>query len=111
MGRLVLAQLSAIHETPAIPAILFSRELHTDNETLRQHFLSLVERFGGLLAGLIKEAQSVGEIRADEAPGDCALLVMGLVQGLALRWSLSGRAFDIVEEGRRLLSLTLRGLN
>lgn len=110
LERLVSAQLVTIHATPAIPAILFSRELHNDNEPLRQHFLGLVERFGGLLAKLVQEAQAAGAIRADEEARDVALLVMGLVQGLALRWSLSGRTFDIRTKGGRLLGVMLRGL-
>ena len=107
---LVLAQLATIHAIPAIPAILFSRELHNDNKPLRQHFLGLIERFGSLLGKLVQEAQAAGAIRADEEARDVALLVMGLVQGLALRWSLSGRTFDIKKEGGRLLGVMLRGL-
>jgi len=110
LERLVSAQLSTIHATPAIPAILFSRELHNDNEPLRQYFLGLVERFGGLLGKLVQEAQAAGQIKTDEPAKDVALLIMGLVQGLALRWSLSGRTFDIEKEGERLLGMMLRGL-
>lgn len=30
-------------------------------------------------------------------------LVLGLIQGLAVRWSLSGRSFQLADEGVRLL--------
>lgn len=42
-------------------------------------------------------------------PDDAAFLILGLVQGLAIRWSISGRSFDLAEEGSRLLDLQLRG--
>jgi len=45
----------------------------------------------------------------DLDPRDAALLVPGLVQGLAVRRSVAGRGFDPVEEGGRLLQLLLRG--
>ena len=36
-----------------------------------------------------------------------AILIIGLAQGLVLRWSLSGRTIDLVGEGSRLLSILL----
>lgn len=107
---LVATQLDIIRATPAIPAILFSRELHADNVPLRGRFMYLVRRLTGLLVELIRQGQASGTLADDVDPTDCALMILGLVQGLALRWSISGRQFDIVEEGRRLLRLQLRGI-
>ena len=109
LRALIAAQLRLIQATPAIPAILFSRELHTKNKELRVAFLALMGRFRGLIADLIIHAQDAGEIRGDIDPDDAALLIVGLVQGLALRWSLSGREFSLTEEGQRLLELQLSG--
>ncbi len=106
----VLAQLRLIRETPAIPAILFSRELHVENDALRRALAGCMARFRARLAALAEEARAAGALDPDADPDDVALLLLGLVQGLALRWSLSGRAFDPVEEGARLLSLQLRAL-
>ena len=109
LRALIAAQLRLIQATPAIPAILFSRELHTKNKGLRIAFLALMDRFRGLIADLIIHAQDAGEIRGDIDPDDAALLIVGLVQGLALRWSLSGREFSLTEEGQHLLELQLSG--
>lgn len=106
---LVVAQLRLIRATPAIPAILFSRELHTDNDGLRTAFLALLGRFHRRIAGLVGEGIDAGEWDADLDPGDAAFLILGLVQGLAVRWSVAGRGFDLVAEGERLLELLLRG--
>ncbi len=104
---LIGAQLRLIQSTPAIPAILFSRELHTKNKGLRKAFFGLMSRFHRLLADLVRQARDAGELRDDLDPGDAAFLIIGLVQGLAVRWSISDRNFDLTKEGTRLLELQL----
>lgn len=106
---LIGAQLRLIQSTPAIPAILFSRELHTRNKGLRTAFFGLMNRFHRLISDLVAHARATGELRADLDSDDAAFLIMGLVQGLAMRWSISGRNFDLMEEGSRLLELQLEG--
>lgn len=106
---LIGAQLRLIQSTPAIPAILFSRELHTKNKGLRKAFFGLMSRFHRMIADLVAQTRAAGELRGDLDPDDAAYLIIGLVQGLAVRWSISGRNFDLIEEGNRLLELQLRG--
>lgn len=107
LRRLVAGQLELIQSTPAIPAILFSRELHVENDRLRRLFCGMMERFHELATRFIAAGQRAGELRPDLDPRDQAYLVIGLVQGLVLRWSLSGRGFDLVAEGTRLLEALL----
>lgn len=106
---LVGAQLRLIQSTPAIPAILFSRELHTRNKRLRGAFHRLLQRFHRTVADLVDEARDAGELRTDLDPDDAAFVIVALVQGLAVRWSIGGRTFNLAEEGLRLLELQLRG--
>lgn len=109
LQALVAAQLTAVQATPAIPAILFSHELHTENARLRKFFYAVVERLHGLVLRILEDGQRSGHFRRDLDPSDAAFLAIGLVQGLVLRWSLSGRSFDLAEEGRRLFSILLAG--
>ncbi len=105
----VTGHLAFIVATPAIPAILFSRELHSENETLRTFFAGLIKKrhqmFSRLIAAEIKSGLFKPSLNADDA----AYLILVLIQGLAMRWSLNNRDFDLVEEGRRLLDLQLDG--
>ncbi len=105
----VATQLDLIRSTPAIPAILFSRELHAENADLRRAFQALLRRFHRRLVEIVEDGRGAGDFRPDLDPSDAAYLVIALVQGLALRWSLSGRGFDPVAEGERLLAILLRG--
>ncbi len=105
---LIRVQLRQIEANPAIPAILHSRELQTENAELRQHFLTLMMRFQGLLAAEFERARGAGTLRTDIEPEDCAILLISVLQGLAIRWSLGHRAFPLAAEGERLLGAQLR---
>ena len=104
---LIGAQLRLIQATPAIPAILFSRELHAENDFLRKSVLGLMNRFHAAIAGEIAKAQDERMFRRDLDPDDAAYLVLGLIQGLTVRWSLSGRSFRLADEGIRLLEVQI----
>jgi AcrR family transcriptional regulator len=110
LRTIVAAQLKLIQSTPAIPAILFSRELHVENRALRGIFATFMTNFHSRIERLIAAAQSEGRLCGEIAAADAAYLIIGLVQGLAVRWSISGRNFDLAEEGQRLLELQLSGL-
>ncbi len=110
LDRLVLlvrTQLRQIESHPAIPAILHSRELQSENAALRDRFRSLMMRFQALLRAELTAAREAGLIRGDVDPNDGAILLISLVQGLAIRWALGNRLFALETEGARLLDAQL----
>lgn len=108
--HLVLGQLQLIQSFPAIPSLLFSRELLVENQRLREAFAGMLGAFHDLLKKTVSAAQDDDLVRSDADPGDVALLLIALIQGLAARWSVSGRRFNLLKEGQRLLKLQLQGL-
>ena len=107
MRKMVHGQLKLVRSTPAIPAILFSRTLHSENEPLRQAFETLIAAFHQRLTRQITAAQTDGSIRSDADPAQLASLVMSVVQGTILRWTVTKQRFDLVVEGMALLDLQL----
>lgn len=107
IAALVDAQLHTIESGPAIPAILFSRELQVENIELRQTFAGLMVAFHEILAGELRKAAEAGTVRKDLDPSDGAVLLISLVQGLAIRWSLGARGFALRPEGKRLLAVQM----
>lgn len=103
--RIIEAQARLVADEPAILAIVFSHELRVSNPALAAVFRGLMADLTGRLVAVFTPLSE----RMVVAPKDAALLVLGLVQGLALRWSLAGRGFDLVAEARRLLDLQLAG--
>lgn len=107
--NLVVRQLTFLAATPAIPAILFSRELHAENEDLRLFFVGMMANLQRHFSALIAADRQAGRVNPSVDPDDAAKLVMALIQGLAMRWSLCGRDFDLAAEGARLLKLQWDG--
>ncbi len=109
LEAVVLGHLQLIARMPALPAILLSRELHGDNAPLRKTLQQTMASFQKRLAALIAEAIAAGAFRKDLVADDAALLIIGLVQSLAMRWSIGGRNEDLVASGERLLAVQLAG--
>lgn len=105
---LVQQQFEFIARTPAIPAILYSRELHAENEGLRQQFEQIIARRQALFAAEFKAARAAGDLPQSLCPDDAALLLLASIQGLAMRWSMEKHSFDLVAAGMRLLALQIR---
>lgn len=104
--RLVAAQAGLVAAEPSILAIVFSHELRVGNPALADVFRGLMAELTQRLAGAFV---ACGD-RSKVSPADGALLVLGLVQSSALRWTLAGRGFDLVGETLRLLDIQLDGL-
>lgn len=111
LRKMVHGQLKLVRSTPAIPAILFSRTLHSENEALRQVFETLIAAFHERLTRQISAAQADGSIRGDADPAQLASLVMSVVQGTILRWTVTRQRFDLVTEGMTLLDLLLQSFS
>jgi AcrR family transcriptional regulator len=109
LKQLVGQHFVHVAKNPAIPAILFSRELHAGNEPLRNKFSGLVVARGDEIAGLIRSAQEAGIHHAGIAAEDAAQLVAAAMQGLSLRWLLDNQGFDLVEEGGRVIGGLIDG--
>jgi TetR/AcrR family transcriptional regulator len=105
---LMAAQLGQIAATPALPMLLFSRELNVGNEDLRAAFRGLLMKFQALIVAELARGQDGGFLRREVAPEDAAVLLTSLVQGMAIRWSLGARNFSLIGEGKRLLDVQLR---
>ena len=108
LRALISAQFAQIAATPALPMLLFSRELNVTNAELRATFNSTLKAFHRLLAREVGAGQEAGVLRGDVVPDDAAVLLTSLVQGVAIRWALGARDFALREEGLRLFDVQCR---
>lgn len=103
------AQAGMIASTPGLAALLFSRELHVRNAELRAGLAANQKALHEELSAVVERGKRGGDFRADLDAADAAFLVIGVVQSLALRWSLTGKRLDLPGETRRLVALLLFG--
>jgi AcrR family transcriptional regulator len=108
LKALVGAQLDQITVHPAMPMLLFSRELNVENAALRAAFRDRLAALHGLLMREVIEGQRDGTFVKDVAAADVAVLLTSVIQGVAIRWSLGARDFVLRDEGLRLLAVQLR---
>ena len=109
--KVIGAHLEFVQHTPALHSLIFSRELHAQNDLLRQAFNSMASDFNNLLAELSRQAQIDRDLSCVFTPQEIASLLLTLASGLATRWSLGGRTFDLATESRRLLEILLHGMH
>lgn len=107
LRALIAAQLRQIEATPALPAILHSREINVDNVILRERFRGLMMQYQAHLVANLEGVIADGSMTPDVRPQDAAVLLTSLVQGIAIRWSLGSRGFALQPEGLRLLDVQL----
>lgn len=110
LRALATAQMRVIETTPALTAILFSRTLHRDNAALRAGVGEIGGRFHARLEQIVAEGQATGEVRSACDADAAAWLLISTIQGTAIRWSLSDRAFELEREGTRVLEVALESL-
>lgn len=100
--RAFMLHLNYIEKNEGIPRLGFSEEMHIRHKKLKEEFLKNIEAYTSGLEGLIKEGQRTGEIRTDIDPRSSAATIIGMVQVLVMKWSLSGFSFSLPGEGAKL---------
>ncbi len=109
LKRIAMAHVKLLAATPGITAILFSRELHLNNDLLRDGLARNQKAFQARLEAPIRRGIDHGDFRAGLDVRDAALLVIAVIQSAALRWSLVRRRFDLAAEADRLMDLQISG--
>ncbi len=99
---LVEEHFALLSKNPAILTIMFSYELQQSNKELRDIFTHMMMQFRQYIT---QQFILVGY--DDERAFDLSFLIIALVQGVGMRWSVSQRDFDLSKEGIRLLKVQL----
>jgi AcrR family transcriptional regulator len=101
LKRAFLLHLEFIEKNEGFPPG-FSEEMHINNKRLKKEFLKNIELYASGLETLFRDAQRIGSIRRDVDRKALAAMLIGMVQVLILRWSLSGFSFSLTSEGAKL---------
>lgn len=101
------AQLALIEATPAVPKLIFTVGRLTKEGAILEVHMRIMTRLRAILLREIEAFMQEGPQRPDIQSQDIADLLLGLVQGLVLRWQLSGHRFDLEREGARLIACQL----
>jgi AcrR family transcriptional regulator len=102
LENIMASHISEVEQRSGIPRLLFSEDMHVRYPQLRD---KLIKRIGGYMSTIektVEEGKADGTFRKDINAMETARTYLGMVQFAAMRWSISGFAFPLREEGRRL---------
>jgi AcrR family transcriptional regulator len=101
LKRFFFLQVELIETNRGLPRFLFSDDLHV-NKKIRDRVINAMYEFSTRLASLIRQGQRMKLVQGDLDPRTTALMFIGMIQGLAFRWSLSGFSFSLSKEGMKV---------
>jgi len=107
LRALLMGQLQLLHDYPALPEIMVLRDPNAGTTDLRAHVMASMGGLRKAIRQTLSAAQSKGQIRPDLDPEDCTNLLIGVVQGLALRLLRYRETESLLNTGKRLLDVQL----
>lgn len=98
LQQLIARQLDFIARHRGLPRLMFSERLHQGSPILKASINKVMDRWTDTVAGLIAEGQADGSFRGDLDAEETARLVLAMIQGLVMRWSISDFSFDLPDQ-------------
>lgn len=105
-----LRHLEYIEEHPGNARLLFSDEIHFEDQKLRDLLREVVEDRKKYIQEILARGQDQGEVRSDMDPEGVALMFIGLIQSKVLLWSLSGRDDSLKKQSKTLWEVFSRSI-
>jgi AcrR family transcriptional regulator len=95
LRKLIRLQLKFISGRKGIPRLLLSDRLHLENPALKRTVLGIMARYTAEVSRLMRDGMERGEFRSDLDPERAAEMLIAMIQGLVVRWSLSDFSFRL----------------
>ncbi len=111
LRALLEKQLGFVAGHKGLPRLLFSERLHQENTRLKQSVRRIMQAYAATVAEVIRDGIESGIFRSDLDPDETARMILALVQGTIIRWSVRDFEFDLagqVPAMWRLLEPALR---
>jgi len=90
---------------PAVAAVIFSESIFQNNNLLSKEVYKLLKMHEDALMCIIDRGQSTGELRnGNISKVQLVRVIIGSIRYTVTKWRLSNYEFDIISEGKVLLS-------
>ena len=109
LSRVVELQLQAVTQSPSLAAVLIM-ELRQSAAFVRDAEKPRLTEYLNLLGDIIRRGQERGEFRSDMHPGLAKRGLFGALDEVSHGWLVARTKFDLVDAGRALVDLYIRGL-
>lgn len=109
LGAFLNRHVAFVLENRGFPMLIFS-DLVLQHAGRRAFMAGMLDTFRSVIAGLLREGQRQGRVRADLDPESAAFAFLGLFMPAALAWHLSGGRTDLAGTVRRAWALFVAGI-
>jgi len=107
LGRVLHLHLDLIQKSPAIPRIVFSEGIFSENDHRRTQVRQIVEGYLEKVTEIIYLGQKEGRIRPDVEPKTVAIMFLGLIQPLIILSHTTDGKFDVTRHVQQAWPLFL----
>lgn len=94
LSKLLERHLRLIQENPAVPRLVFSEIIFSDEPIHRTKAQDVIQSYLARISEIVREGQEDGQIRSDLDPQIIALMLIGLIQTAIILSQISGEEFD-----------------
>jgi len=98
LESMYLATYRMFAENPALATAMLSEDLFQENKRLCAKVLGIQNVTLQTIVQIVRDGVKKKHVRKDVPPEDIALLVMGTMRFVALRWRLSGCGPDLIPQ-------------
>ncbi len=110
LEKLFLAQTGFIAKYPAVPRLMFTDLIHSDNAAIKLAIQGIVTGFEERVAGLLRQAKERGAVAPELDEHAAATLFLGMIQGLAVQAAMFGGKRAIAAQAKKVFPLYLSGV-
>jgi hypothetical protein len=105
-----MAHVEFVVEHPGVPRILFGELQRAEQTTSKRMAQTLIQHYGERLQRLIEEGKSCGDLDAGLDTKACAILFIGIIQGLVMQSLLASDLGRIRSDAPRVFAIYRRGI-
>lgn len=102
LETIFFSHIHQIEEHPGIPRFIFSEDICIQHQKLAKKISIRLKNYVDTFSGVIEAGISDGIFRQSLSPRETALTLLGMIQSTALRWSLTGKSFDLEAEAQKI---------
>jgi AcrR family transcriptional regulator len=99
LRQLLTRQLQFISQRKGLPRLLFSERLHLEDPELKAVVRRIMENYTDRVSMLLAEGVAEGCFCSDLDTDETARLIVSLVQGLVMRWSITDFEMPLEAQG------------
>ena len=102
LETIFFSHITLITEHPGIPRFVFSDDIHLGHRNIAKILALRIENYIETISGVIAAGIAEGKLQPGLSPRETALTLLGMIQFIALRWTISNASFEIRPEAEKL---------